>query len=127
MYDTFQVLYQIWKHPSAEGSGEALYYVSRNSIGLTVLDACVKRLTIFTDVEKHHTCELEILATQTRVDRPRALLALLHLRFADNFTARFGHCEFFGRETTCGRWLLFVKDECTRSHLLCTEKFSYSV
>ena len=96
--------------------------MSRNSLRLTVLDTCVESLAILTDIEKHHTRELEILAAQTRVDCPCALLTLLRLCFADNFTTRFGNREFFGRETACCGGLFLVKDECTRSHLLFTEK-----
>ncbi len=87
--------------------------MSRNSLRLTVLDTCIKSLAILTDIEKHHTRELEILATQTRVDRPRALLPLLRLGLADNFTARFGNREFFGCETACCCRLFLVKHECT--------------
>jgi len=97
-------------------------YTSRNSLRLSVLDTCVERLAILTDIEQNHASEFEILATQTRIDCPCALLALLRLRLADNFAARFGHCEFFGRETSCCGGLFLVKDECTGSHLLFTEK-----
>jgi len=92
-------------------------YRLRNSLRLTVLDTCVKCLAILTDIEKHHARELEILAAQTRVDCPCALLPLLRLRFADNFAARLGHCEFLGRETSCCGGLFLVKDKCTRSHI----------
>ena len=92
-------------------------YRLRNSLRLAVLDTRVERLAILPDIEKHHACELEILATQTRVDCPRALFALLRLCLADNFTARLGHCEFFGCETTCCCRLFLMKDECTGSHI----------
>ena len=92
-------------------------YTLRNSLRLTVLDTCIKSLAILADVEKYHARELEILAAQTRVDRPCTLLPLLRLRLAHNFTARFGHCEFFGRETSCCGGLFLVKDKCTRSHI----------
>ena len=97
-------------------------YRLRNSLRLTVLDTRVERLAILTDVEQDHARELEILAAQTRIDRPCALLPLLRLRFADNFAARLGHCEFLGRETACCGGLFLVKDECAGSHLLFTEK-----
>jgi len=97
-------------------------YRLRNSLRLTVLDTRVERLAILADVKQDHARELEILAAQTRIDRPRALLPLLRLRFADNFAARLGHCEFLGRETACCGGLFLVKDECAGSHLLFTEK-----
>lgn len=37
------------------GQVRHLYYWSRNSLGLTFLDACVKRLTVFTYVEQYDT------------------------------------------------------------------------
>ena len=92
-------------------------YRLRNSLRLTVLDTCIKSLAILADVEKYHARELEILAAQTRIDRPRALLSLLRLRLADNFTARLGHCQLLGRETACCGGLFLVKDECTGSHI----------
>lgn len=64
-------------------------YTSRNSLRLSVLDTCVKSLAVLTDIEQNHARELEFLAAQTRIDRPRALLALLRLGLADDFTARF--------------------------------------
>jgi len=101
-------------------------YRLRNSLRLTVLDTRVKSLAIFADIEKHHASKFQVfVSTQTRVNCPCALLALLRLCFADNFTARLGHCEFFGRETACSSSLFLVEDECAGRHLLFTEKIYF--
>jgi hypothetical protein len=83
------------------------------SFRLAFFDALVQRLTILTNIKQNHTFKLQITATQARVYCPRALLPLFHFGFAHNFTTRFGHCQFIGRETACCFFFFRVKNYCS--------------